>query len=112
MYGGDEALHGRIPTQGIEFCSINELMFSLETRIGITGNVSFMDHLENVTYNALPAQASDDFTSRQYFQQANQVMLTRHRRNFFYGGWPWSYRSVFRACYRISLLYLTRDSQL
>ena len=83
MYGGDEALHGRIPTQGIEFCSITELMFSLETMIGITGDVDFMDHLEKIAYNALPTQASDDFTSRQYFQQANQVMLTRHRRNFF-----------------------------
>jgi hypothetical protein len=30
MYGGDEALHGRVPTQGIEFCSITELMFSLK----------------------------------------------------------------------------------
>jgi DUF1680 family protein len=83
MYGGDEALHGRIPTQGIEFCSITELMFSLETMIGITGNVDFMDHLEKIAYNALPTQANDDFTARQYFQQANQVMLTRHRRNFY-----------------------------
>lgn len=82
MYGGDEALHGRNPTQGIEFCSITELMFSLETMIGISGDVKLMDHLEKIAYNALPTQASDDFTSRQYFQQANQVMLTRHRRNF------------------------------
>jgi DUF1680 family protein len=83
MYGGDEALHGRIPTQGIEFCSITEMMFSLETLIGITGDVNLMAHLEKIAYNALPTQASDDFTSRQYFQQANQVMLTRHRRNFY-----------------------------
>jgi DUF1680 family protein len=83
MYGGDEALHGRIPTQGIEFCSVTEMMFSLEKMIAITGDVDYMDHLEKIAYNALPTQASDDFTSRQYFQQANQVMLTRHRRNFF-----------------------------
>jgi hypothetical protein len=30
----------------------------------------------------LPAQINDDFTVRQYFQQANQVMLTRAWRNF------------------------------
>jgi len=83
MYGGDEALHGRLPTQGIEFCSVTELMFSLEKMIAITGNVDYMDHLERIAYNALPTQASDDFTTRQYFQQANQVMLTRHRRNFY-----------------------------
>ena len=83
MYGGDEALHGRVPTQGIEFCSVTELMFSLEEMIGITGNVEWMDHLERIAYNALPTQANDEFTARQYFQQANQVMLTRHHRNFF-----------------------------
>ncbi len=83
MYGGDEALHGRLPTQGIEFCSVTEMMFSLEKMIAITGDVDYMDHLEKIAYNALPTQASDDFTSRQYFQQANQVMLTRHRRNFY-----------------------------
>ncbi len=83
MYGGDEALHGRLPTQGIEFCSVTELMFSLEKMIAITGDVDYMDHLEKIALNALPTQASDDFTTRQYFQQANQVMLTRHRRNFY-----------------------------
>jgi hypothetical protein len=30
----------------------------------------------------LPAQINDDFTARQYFQQTNQVMLTRAWRNF------------------------------
>jgi DUF1680 family protein len=86
MYGGDEAIHGKVPTQGIEFCSIVELMFSLEKMIAVTGDIRYMDHLEKIAFNALPAQASDDFSSRQYFQQANQVMLTRHRRNFFIEG--------------------------
>jgi len=83
MYGGDEPLHGGVPTQGIELCSVVELMYSLEKMIGVTGDVEFMDHLERIAYNALPAQISDDFSSRQYFQQANQVMLTRHRHNFY-----------------------------
>jgi hypothetical protein len=60
-----------------------ELMYSLEKMIGISGNPAFMDHLEKIAYNALPTQINDDFTSRQYFQQANQVMLTRHRHNFY-----------------------------
>jgi len=83
MYGGDEPLHGRVPTQGIELCSVVELMYSLEKMIAVSGDVEFMDHLERIAYNALPAQISDDFSSRQYFQQANQVMLTRHRHNFY-----------------------------
>ncbi|GAB3950484.1 glycoside hydrolase family 127 protein [Spirosoma harenae] len=82
MYGGDEALHGNNPTQGSEFCSAVEMMFSLESMLNITGNVAYADQLEKIAFNALPTQASDDFMSRQYFQQANQVMLTRHVRNF------------------------------
>jgi hypothetical protein len=83
MYGGDEPMHGKDPTQGIELCSVVELMYSLEKMIAISGDHSMMDHLEKIAYNALPAQVTDDFSSRQYFQQANQVMLTRERHNFY-----------------------------
>ena len=82
MYGADEALHGNNPTQGVELCSIVEMMFSLEKMIEITGDLSMVDHLEKIAFNALPTQISDDFMSRQYFQQANQVMITRHIHNF------------------------------
>ena len=82
LYGGDEALHGNDPTQGSELCSAVEMMFSLENMIAITGDVSYADQLEKIAFNALPAQVSDDFFSRQYFQQANQVMISRHTRNF------------------------------
>jgi hypothetical protein len=83
MYGGDEPMHGTDPTQGIELCSVVELMYSLEKMIAISGNLSMMDHLEKIAYNALPTQVTDDFSARQYFQQANQVMLTRERHNFY-----------------------------
>lgn len=76
MYGGDEPLHGKNPLQGVEFCSISEGMFSLETIVKITGDTEFADLLERIAYNALPTQASDDFTSRQYFQAPNQVVLS------------------------------------
>jgi hypothetical protein len=82
LYGGDEALHGNNPTQGSELCSAVEMLFSLESMLEITGNVDFADHIEKIAFNALPAQISDDFMGRQYFQQANQVMATRHIRNF------------------------------
>jgi hypothetical protein len=82
MYGGDEALHGNNPTQGSELCSAVELMFSLEKMMGITGDLQFAEHLERIAFNALPTQIADDFMTRQYFQQANQVMITRHPRNF------------------------------
>lgn len=82
MYGGDEALHGNNPTQGSELCAAVELMYSLEKMVEITGDIDFADHLERIAFNALPTQISDDFMTKQYFQQPNQVMVTRHRRNF------------------------------
>jgi hypothetical protein len=82
LYGGDEALHGNDPTQGSELCSAVEMMFSLESTLAITGDVAYADQLEKIAFNALPTQISDDFMRRQYFQQANQVMSTRHPRNF------------------------------
>jgi len=82
MYGADEALHGNNPTQGSELCSAIELMFSLEKMMEITGDIQFAEHLERVAFNALPTQISDDFMSRQYFQQANQVKISRHIHNF------------------------------
>ena len=82
MYGADEALHGNNPTQGSELCSAVELMFSLEKMMEITGDLQFADHLERIAFNALPTQTSDDYMSRQYFQQANQVKISRDIHNF------------------------------
>ena len=82
MYGGDEQLHGNEPSQGSELCSAVEMMFSFESVIPITGDVHYADYLEKIAYNVLPAQISDDFMTRQYFQQANQVRVTLEDRNF------------------------------
>lgn len=83
MYGGDEGLHGNVPTQGSELCSAVELMYSLEKMMEITGDMDFADRLERVAFNALPTQITDDFMAKQYFQQANQVMVTRQPHNFY-----------------------------
>jgi DUF1680 family protein len=77
MFSGDEDLHGNLPTQGTELCAIVETMFSLEQAIGITGEPTYMDALERMAYNALPAQTTDDQANRQYFQVANQVQVAR-----------------------------------
>lgn len=83
MYGADEGLHGNDPTRGSELCSAVELMYSLEKMLEITGDLSFAEHLERVAFNALPTQVTDDFLDKQYFQQANQVMITRQAHNFY-----------------------------
>lgn len=82
LYGGDEALHGNNPTQGSELCTAVEMMFSLENMLTISGSVSYAGQLEKIAFNALPTQMSDDFNTRQYYQQANQVQISREIRNF------------------------------
>lgn len=82
MFGGDESLHGNNPTQGSELCSAVEMMYTLENTLAITGDLSYADHLEKIAFNVMPTQIDENFINRQYFQQANQVMLTRAVRNF------------------------------
>lgn len=82
LFGADESLHGNNPTQGSELCTAVEMMFTLENSLAITGGVDYADRLEKIAFNALPAQTSEDYMTRQYFQQANQVMLTRAAHNF------------------------------
>lgn len=82
MYGGDELLHGNDPTQGSEFCSAVEMMFSFESVLPVTGDVYYADYLEKIAYNVLPAQADDKFMRKQYYQQVNQVLVTDEHRHF------------------------------
>ena len=82
LYGADELLHTGNPTHGSELCTAVELMFSLEKMVEITGNVAWADWLERVTFNALPTQVTDNYDARQYYQQLNQVEVSRHPRNF------------------------------
>ncbi len=82
LWGGDELLRFGDPTVGSEFCTATEMMFSLESMLEITGDIQWADHLERVAFNALPTQANDDFTARQYYQQVNQVAVTQAWRQF------------------------------
>lgn len=77
IFSGDEDLHGNAPTQGVELCAIVESMFSLENIIAVTGDIQYMDALERMTFNALPAQTTDSYNEKQYFQIANQVQISR-----------------------------------
>lgn len=81
-FGGDEAIHGNNPTQGTELCTLVEYMFSLEKMLQISGDQDYAEHIERLAFNALPAQSDDDYLNRQYFQQTNQVCITKHDRNF------------------------------
>jgi hypothetical protein len=82
MFSADEDLHGNLPTQGTELCAVVETMFSLEQAAALTGELTYLDALERIAYNALPTQTTDDYENRQYFQVANQVQVARGVLNF------------------------------
>lgn len=82
LFGGDEFLSGDSPSRGSELCTAVEMMFSLEKLAEITGDVEWLDRLEWIAYNALPAQMMDDHSQRQYFQQTNQVAITLGSHDF------------------------------
>jgi DUF1680 family protein len=82
LWAGDELLRFGNPIQGSELCTAIEMMFSLEKILEITGDVQWADHIERIAYNALPTQIKDDFSARQYYQQVNQIEVTRVARNF------------------------------
>ncbi|AEF80501.1 beta-L-arabinofuranosidase domain-containing protein [Leadbettera azotonutricia] len=83
IFNGDEHLSGNSPSQGAELCSVVELMFSLQCMLESFGDPAWGDLLERIAYNSLPATISEDFMSHQYLQQANQVLATVAKRNWF-----------------------------
>ena len=86
VHSGDEHYAGNSPVQGTELCAVVEGMFSYETLLAILGEARFGDRLEKVAYNALPATLSGDMWSHQYDQQPNQVLCTRHPRQWTTNG--------------------------
>lgn len=83
MFSCDEHLAGLIPSQGSEFCTVVEYMFSLEQSLAIAGDPAFGDRLEKLAFNALPGTMTDDMWAHQYDQQPNQVECSLHRK-------PWT----------------------
>ena len=82
---GDECLAGLKNHRGTELCSIVELMYSFETLFNLTGDFYWVDALEKVAFNALPATISDDMWTHQYDQQANQIACQALHGNPIFG---------------------------
>lgn len=76
-FTGDECLSGIGNNQGTELCSVTELMYSCEILYAITGEPIWMERLEKMAFNALPAAISDDMWTHQYDQQVNQIACVR-----------------------------------
>ncbi len=75
-FTGDECLSGLSPIQGTELCSIVEQMYSYEQLYIYTQDKKWIDRLEKLAFNALPATISDDMWTHQYVQMSNQIDCT------------------------------------
>ena len=74
MFSGDEFLAGRSPTRGIEVCAVAEAMFSYSSTFTVLGDVSIIDRLEQVAFNAMAATFTKDMTKHNYVQQPNMMI--------------------------------------
>lgn len=74
MYVADEVVPPEnSPSRGTETCSVVETMFSMRVAYEVTGNITFMDRLEKLAFNSLPAALWDDVTANVYHHCSNQV---------------------------------------
>ena len=82
LWAGDEAIRYGNPVHGSELCTAVEMLYSLENVLQITGEAHWGDYIERVAFNVLPTQVNDNCTTRQYYQQLNQIEVSRNNREF------------------------------
>lgn len=80
-FTGDECLSGLEPIHGTELCGVTEAMYSYEVLYSLTGNPIWVDRLEKLAYNALPATITPDMWAHQYDQMTNQIACVRFDEN-------------------------------
>ena len=74
MSNGDEMSRGIDGVYGNETCAVVERMLCDEIALCILRDASIADHLELISYNALPQQLLPDGKGQVYFTMQNQVM--------------------------------------
>lgn len=76
MYAADEnARDGYFdPRQGAETCALVEQMASDEILMGITGDVYWADHCEDVAFNSFPAALTKDMKTLRYLTCPNMTI--------------------------------------
>jgi hypothetical protein len=72
--GGNTSINGgHNAGRGTETCSVVEQMESMRVAYEITGNITFMDRLERIAFNSLPAALWPDVTANVYHHSSNQL---------------------------------------
>lgn len=79
MFGADENAREGMddPRQAIETCGMVEQMFSDEELFGITGDIKWADHCEEVAFNTYPVATMPDFKSLRYLTAPNMASSDR-----------------------------------
>ncbi|KAF5313805.1 hypothetical protein D9758_017919 [Tetrapyrgos nigripes] len=90
IYAADEYLAGLEAARGTELCLVVETMFSGSYLYQVIGDPKYLDRVERIAYNALPATLTGDFWSRQYLQQQNQIAAQNMNPNPFPNDGPYS----------------------
>ena len=80
----DECLAPVGPNYGSELCSVVEAMYSYEILFDLTNDAYWLDRLERLAFNALPATISDDMWAHQYDQQVNQLNCSVHNKKSYF----------------------------
>ena len=65
LFAGDECFGGRELNRGIELCAVVEQMYSLQVAFRAGGRLSWLDRIEAIAFNALPATLSADMWQHQ-----------------------------------------------
>ena len=84
-FTGDEHLNGLSPIQGTELCSVVEQMYSYELLFLHSGDRKWLERLETLAFNALPAAISDDMWTHQYDQMSNQIACKKFAAHPIFG---------------------------
>ena len=79
QFSADEHMAGRQARRGTELCTIVETMYSLGA-MGQNASVKYMDRLERIALNALPAALTADMWSHNYLSMLNEVQaISSHK---------------------------------
>ncbi len=82
MSNGDELTRGIDGVYGSETCAVVERMLCDEIALYLLRDATIADHLELITYNALPQQLLPDGRGQVYFTMQNQVMANMGAHGF------------------------------
>ncbi|KAJ3999026.1 hypothetical protein F5050DRAFT_1864201 [Lentinula boryana] len=86
IYAADEYLAGLEAVRGTELCLVVVRSYLYQ----VIGDPKYVDRVERIAYNALPAELTGDFWSRQYLQQQNQIAAKNMSPNPFANDGPYS----------------------